>query len=248
MPRRTAIQKSLVGPAGEHFVLFRLYQQGMLASLSPPGSPTVDVLVLAADESVIATLQVKTRTRGSGWVMGEKHERIAQPRCFYAFINLDVAEGAMPVTYIVPSAEVAGVVAGSHKAWLAIAGKGGRAHRDNPVRQLRPRHSYDVAGYPDGWMDQYLERWDFLKAVVGQADHGHPARVVQSEASPKPAGPNLSSGLPASKRVYLRVPDNYFELSEAEQLEVAGQMADGMQRELGIKAAPKTRRAGRHKA
>lgn len=60
--RRSALQKALVGPAGEHFVLFRLYQHGMLASLSSPGSPTVDVLVLAHDESVIATLQVNTRT------------------------------------------------------------------------------------------------------------------------------------------------------------------------------------------
>lgn len=57
------LEKALVGPAGEHFVLFRLYQQGMLASLSPPGSPTVDVLALAPDESVIATLQVKNSHR-----------------------------------------------------------------------------------------------------------------------------------------------------------------------------------------
>jgi hypothetical protein len=84
--RRSALQKALVGPAGEHFVLFRLYQHGMLASLSPPGSRTVDILVLAHDESVIATLQVKTRTGvHMGWQMSEKHEDISAPRYFYAF-------------------------------------------------------------------------------------------------------------------------------------------------------------------
>ena len=73
---RTAQQKALVGPAGEHYVLFRLHQQGLLASLSPEGSPTVDVLVLSPDETVIASLQVKTRTYGRdrGWHMRKKHE------------------------------------------------------------------------------------------------------------------------------------------------------------------------------
>jgi hypothetical protein len=91
---RSTLEKALVGPAGEHFVLFRLYQQGMLASLSPPGSPTVDVLVLAPDESVIATLQVKTRTGvNRGWPMSEKHEHISEPRCFYAFVDLRFQPG-----------------------------------------------------------------------------------------------------------------------------------------------------------
>lgn len=98
--RRSALQKALVGPAGEHFVLFRLYKRGMLASLSPPGSPTVDVLVLAHDESVIATLQVKTRTGvHMGWQMSEKHEDISA----HAFVDLDVPEGHLPVTHIIPS-------------------------------------------------------------------------------------------------------------------------------------------------
>jgi hypothetical protein len=165
MPDRSELAKSLVGPAGEHFVLFRLYQQGMLASLSPPGSPTVDVLVLAADESVIATLQVKTRTYGAdkGWHMSEKHERIAEARCFYALVDL---EPAPPVTYIVPSAVIADVLRRAHRAWLAKPGKHGQAHRDNPMRRVKPAHDFTVAGYPDGWLEQYPERWDLLKAAI----------------------------------------------------------------------------------
>ena len=65
--------KPLVGPAGEHFVLYR---QGMLASLAPPGTPTIDLLVLDYRETVSATVQVKTRMAGSrpGWVMGVKQQ------------------------------------------------------------------------------------------------------------------------------------------------------------------------------
>ncbi len=75
-PPRTRAEKALVGPAGEHYVLYQLYRRGMSASLAPPGTPTVDVLVLATDQSVVATVQVKTRTYGAdgGWHMSEKHE------------------------------------------------------------------------------------------------------------------------------------------------------------------------------
>jgi hypothetical protein len=88
---RTKVEKALVGPAGEHYVLYQLYRHGMLASLAPPGTPTVDVLVLAADQSVVATVQVKTRTYGAdgGWHMSAKHEHIVEPRCFYAFVDLE---------------------------------------------------------------------------------------------------------------------------------------------------------------
>jgi hypothetical protein len=59
---RTKVEKALVGPAGEHFVLYQLYRHGMLASLAPPGTPTVDILVLATDQSVVATVQVNPKS------------------------------------------------------------------------------------------------------------------------------------------------------------------------------------------
>jgi hypothetical protein len=62
----------------------------MLASLAPPGSPDVDILVLSSDQTVVASLQVKTRTYGpdQGWHMSEKHEEIVEDRLFYTFLNL----------------------------------------------------------------------------------------------------------------------------------------------------------------
>lgn len=167
-PSRSALEKALVGPAGEHYVLFRLYQQGMLASLSPPGAPTVDVLVLAPDESVIATVQVKTRTYGTdgGWHMSVKHERIIQDRCFYAFVDL---EPEVPVTFIVPSATVAEVLRASHQAWLAAPGRSGRVHRDHDMRRVRPAYPFEVRGYPPSWLEKYRERWDLLSMAVGES-------------------------------------------------------------------------------
>lgn len=167
---RTPLQRALVGPAGEHYVLFRLYQQGILASLAPPGAPTVDVLVLSPDETVIANLQVKTRTYGTdgGWHMKAKHEQIANARYLYAFVDLE-PDG--PAVYIVPSRTVAEVLSRAHAAWLATPGRGGRAHEDHDMRRVLPTYGFDVPGYPSGWLNQYLERWDLLETALDQDDH-----------------------------------------------------------------------------
>lgn len=162
---RTQLQKSLVGPAGEHYVLFRLYQQGLLASLAPPGAPTVDILILAPDESVIANLQVKTRARGNrkAWMMRQKHEDIVHPRYFYAFVDL---EPNPPVTYIMPSKVVAAAVRESHASWLSQPGRGGRQRQDSPMRRILYSYGNSVEGFPPGWIDEYRERWDFLVEAV----------------------------------------------------------------------------------
>ena len=76
--------------------------------------------------------------------MSEKHEHISEPRCFYAFVDLKVSAGQMPVTYIIPSQVVADVLKRSDETWLKTLGGGGRAHRTNPVRQVLP-----VYGFPD---------------------------------------------------------------------------------------------------
>lgn len=137
----------------------------MLASLSPTGSPTVDVLVLAPDESVIASLQVKTRTYGKdkGWHMREKHESISEPRYFYAFVDL---EAEPPVTYIVPSAVVADVLQKAHRAWLQTPGAKGQPRKDSQFRRILPAFKEEVHGYPPGWLEEYQERWDLLSAAV----------------------------------------------------------------------------------
>ena len=45
-----------------------------------------------------------------------------------------------------------------------------------------------------------------------------------------------------TKRVFLRVPENYYEMSEAEQDEVLGQMADIFIAELGLNDAKPKRK------
>lgn len=153
----------LVGPAGEHYVLFRLYRLGLMAALAPPGAPDVDVLVLTPDQEVAAQVQVKTRTYGTdkGWHMKPKHEQLIDDRLFYAFVDLE-PESA-PVTYVIPSVVVADVLASNHRAWLATPGAKGQVHNDSNMRRLMPVYKPGVPDYPPGWLDQYAERWENLR-------------------------------------------------------------------------------------
>jgi len=159
---RDTLARTLVGPAGEHWVLYRLYREGTLAALAPPGVPEVDILVLDSPHAIVAGIQVKTRTKGTdgGWHMGAKHEGIRDPRLYYAFVDL---QPDPPITYIVPSTKVAEVLSASHQSWLATPGVHGQAHKDSAFRRILPEYKYRVPGAETGWLDRYKEWWDQLK-------------------------------------------------------------------------------------
>jgi hypothetical protein len=133
---------------------------------SPASTPVVDVLVLSPDgKTIAATLQVKTSVRGAsrGWPFNEKHERIVEDRLFYALVDF---KASPPVTYVLPSATVADVLRRSHGGWLATPGKGGRPHRDQPMRTLRASYENPEKGYPAGWLAEWAERWDLIVEEV----------------------------------------------------------------------------------
>jgi hypothetical protein len=45
---------------------------------------------------------------------------------------------------------------------------GGRAHVDGPTRQLMNAYPERPAGFPVGWLDTWLERWDLIIGAVRQ--------------------------------------------------------------------------------
>lgn len=67
---------------------------------------------------------------------------------FFVFVSLNNLAG--PTFHVVPRTVVVRYATKGHAAWLATPGRGGRAHRDNPMRKFR-----DASG-------EYLDRWDLL--------------------------------------------------------------------------------------
>jgi hypothetical protein len=159
---RTALEKALVGPAGEHFVMYQAHTRGMLAALTPRNLAYADVMIVSVDGSASALVQVKARTYGrdGGWHMRDKHETLVLDRLFYCFVDF---EPQPPATYIVPSKVVAAVVRESHAAWLSSPPKrGAEPHKDNPMRRILPRYDYPVICAREGWLDEWKERWELL--------------------------------------------------------------------------------------
>jgi len=128
----------------------------------PQGVPQIDLLVLDEAAQVLKNLQVKTRSKGAdgGWHMNVKHEKLSSPRLFYVFVDM---EPESPILYVIPSKVVADAVSRSHATWLAMPGKGGRPHAQTDMRRLHRKMPFEVEGFPDGWMDQYKDRWNLLR-------------------------------------------------------------------------------------
>lgn len=153
MPHK--VDTTLTGAAGEHLVLSRLLQRGVMAAPAPRGTSKVDILVNFLDDRQPVLLQVKARQYGSdgGWHMSEKHETVVDDDIFYCFVNF---EPENPIVHVIPAAVVAEIVRVSHKTWLETPGRNGRPHKPTKMRRVTPK----APGMPENWMDKYLEAWD----------------------------------------------------------------------------------------
>jgi hypothetical protein len=145
---------TLTGAAGEHLVMSRLLQRGILSAPAPRGTAKVDVLVHFLDGRPPVLLQVKARQSGSdgGWHMQEKHEHVVDESIIYCFVDF---QPASPTVHVIPSKIVASALKTDHQTWLDTPGKYGQAHKPTSMRRLRPK----MAGMSDGWMDVYFEDW-----------------------------------------------------------------------------------------
>jgi len=157
-----AIENALTGAAGEHLVLSRLLSRGILASLSPFNAYKADILVNPTDGGKPLLIQVKTRT-GKGptkrWTMKSKHEDMADSNLFYCFVDLSEEH---PSVYVIPAKVVARVIKTGHENWLKTPGKRGQKHNDNDMRSISNNPGLANKYAPDGWMDEYLEKWELL--------------------------------------------------------------------------------------
>jgi len=163
---------TLIGAAGEHYVIFRLLGMGYIAGLAPQGAPNTDIIVTNIGGGKSVAIQVKTKLfvgRDQGWHMRPKHAEISEPYLFYCFVDLSTGPESLPPVYILPSSIVAKAIDSTHKLWLSLPGVGGRPHKDSNVRRLLPDYSQTlhvdhpvVSEYSEGWLDEYKENWKIL--------------------------------------------------------------------------------------
>ena len=158
-----------LGAAGEHYVMCQLLRRGLIAALAPAGVPNTDIIVSDDIGDRLCAIQVKSRVaKGSdgGWHMKDKHERIASPTLFYAFVDFGSDLVSPPTSYIVPSRVVADVLRRAHHLWLTTPGMHGQQRKDGALRRFLP--DYDRVklsiGCGPGWIETYRENWQQLVA------------------------------------------------------------------------------------
>lgn len=153
---------SLTGAAGEHLVLSRLLSKGILAAQAPSGTRKADILVNHLDKNSTALIQVKARRSGAdgGWHMSQKHELIKEDNIWYCFVDF---EPSSPSIYVVPASLVAKVVTEENASWMRTPGRGGKMHNATEMRRILPSYPYEVTNAPNGWLQEYFERWDFFE-------------------------------------------------------------------------------------
>jgi len=164
---------SLLGAAGEHFVMCQLLRNGFIAALAPAGVPNCDIVVTDDIGDRLCAIQVKTRREiGSdgGWHMRKKHETIVGKRLFYTFLDFGTSPTEPPTCYVIPSQRVAEVLTLAHSTWLATPGKKGQQRQDGDLRRLLP--DYDRMGISigcgPGWLEPYREAWNSLVEHYGR--------------------------------------------------------------------------------
>ncbi len=162
-------QSSLLGAAGEHYVMSELLRRGYIAALAPQGVPNVDIVVTDQTGKKLCSIQVKARRdigSDGGWHMKAKHELMDSKHLFYCFVDFGKSQSAAPKVYILPSMKVAEVLKVSHEKWRTTPGKNGQPHKDGPMRRLLPDYSRIFGSttnpYPKDWLKTYHNRWELL--------------------------------------------------------------------------------------
>jgi hypothetical protein len=161
-------QSTLLGAAGEHYVLSQLLRRNYIAAIAPQGAPNADIVITDIQANRLFAIQVKSRRdigSDKGWHMKAKHEHIKSEFIFYCFVDFGPGLDSLPVTYIVPSAVVATVLAESHSTWLKTPGKKNQAHKDSVMRRFKPDYTGTFGPgtkFGPGWLSQYREAWELF--------------------------------------------------------------------------------------
>ena len=99
------ISPTIIGAAGEYYVLSQLLRRGWIAALAPDGAPNLDILVTDESSDKLCAIQVKTRrdTGGDrGWHMRRKHETMTADDLFYVFVDVGKQPSDRTFSYILP--------------------------------------------------------------------------------------------------------------------------------------------------
>jgi len=131
---------TLIGNAGEYYVMAELLKRGVVAGLMPRNAPSFDILATRGDRTV--RIRVKTKSaQYDNWRWIVKKDKtlfreLSREGDFTVLVNL--ADDTKDLEFfVVPTHEVNEWLRDDFERWRKTPGRGGRQHDpENPMRAL----------------------------------------------------------------------------------------------------------------
>ena len=151
---------TLVGNAGEFFVVGELLRRGFTAAPAPRNSPDVDVLAIGGGR--FFRIRVKSKSAPSTvWQFMEKRadralfRNVGSRDDFAVFVDLK-SPGEQPSYIVIPTMEVDRFLKEKRRKWIETPGRGGRPHNAESRH-----HALDEKKHA-GFLKPYREKWSLM--------------------------------------------------------------------------------------
>jgi hypothetical protein len=147
---------TLVGNAGEHYVMAELLKRGVIAALVPRNAPAFDILANRNGHDV--RLRVKTKSEEYDIWQWNAHKDgtvfrlLEKKRDFTILVNLAMKPENLRF-YVVPSHVLESFLQADHAAWARTPGKNGRKRNaSNTKRHLHEKkHIELIKSHQNDW-------------------------------------------------------------------------------------------------
>jgi len=147
---------TLIGNAGEYYVVAELLKRNVIASLAPRNAPSFDVLATRGERTV--RIRVKTKSEENpGWHFVAKRDGsifkdLNNKNDFIVLVNLTRRTSDLAF-YILPTVLVDRWLKEGFEQWLKTPGKKGQPHNpENRVRKLDlVKYEAELAVFRDNW-------------------------------------------------------------------------------------------------
>jgi len=150
---------TLIGNAGEYYVVAELLKRKVIAALAPRNTPGFDILATRGRR----TTRIRVKTKSEGYDMwqysakkdGSIFRDLSNQDDFTVLVNLTMDHRDMSF-FILPTKIVNKWLVKDFKKWLETPGKKGQRHNpSNPKRNI-PYSKYQ------NHLDKYLNHWEIL--------------------------------------------------------------------------------------
>lgn len=154
--RRRQGQGTLVGNAGEYFVVAELLRRGWIAALAPRNAPAFDVLATHGGRTVRIRVKTRSEARADKWQWNAKADGTIFPELgesdddFTVLVTLPEDPKQRPAYYVLPTASV-----DSRLRWR-------QAEFEKRGGSPANRHRCVILTHDADWLADWEDAWDRL--------------------------------------------------------------------------------------